>query len=173
MFMSKYRLAVISTTILLTFAFMSCLRAQEQSFTMPQVVPSQLGFGISLIDFKKSADMSSMRVDNTRDWRTVYFQPDDDPEVKSLIYFFDNKQPGKPLYEITIQFLNEKIAQQNATLYFGTPNHPSEGDATSEEWRFEPTGTFAKWAWVYKDKIVIVARVPGTDWDEDWDENGG
>lgn len=115
--------------------------------------------------------MSTMRVDKTRDWRTVYFQPSDAPEVKSLIYFFDNNQVRKPLYEITIQYLSEEMAQKKALNFFGPPNYSGADDVAPEEWRFKSSDAFAKWAWVYKDKIVIVARVPETDWDEDWDEN--
>ena len=145
--------------------------AQDQTFTLPAGIPAGVAFGMPVSAFTQVVDMRTMKSDNTRDWRTVYFQPSSDPDIRALIYYISKEVADQPLYEIIIQYASEELAKTKAVEYFGAPNHSAAEDDPKEEWRFNVPNEFARWVWVYKDKLVLVARVPGTEWDEEWDEN--
>ncbi len=160
------------TGFMLVFTICLNLMGQNPSFKMPQGIPPDLALGMPLSGFKKAVDMNAMRVDDTRSWRRVYFQPSPDPNIRSLIYYVAKELEDQPLYEVIISYTSHDLARENARNFFGAPNHISEDSEVPDEWRFKATpDDIDKWAWIYKDQIVIVAKVPGCEWDEEWGDN--
>lgn len=160
----------ITVTILVLLSSLG-VSAQETTFTFPKGISPDLKFGMSLAEFKQTADMKTMRIDDTRSWRKVLYQPSEYPEIKSLIYYFAKDVFNKPLYEVIITYSSTQQAIKKASQYFGSPNFIGEDSEEPNEWRFAAADKdLPKWVWVYKDQIVIVAKVPGSEWDEDWGE---
>lgn len=144
---------------------------QDKSFSFPEGVPSDLSFGMPQAEFKNVENMGTMKVDDTRSWRTVYFQPGSDQHIRTLLYYIAKEVENQPLYEVIVRYNSREMAKRKARSFFGEPNYIGEDSDTPNEWRFDATGDkLAKWVWVYKNQIVMVARVAGSDWDEDWDE---
>jgi len=86
------------------------------------------------------------------------------PEISNVIYYFDS-EGYKPLYEIIIVYKDEKQPQKVADLLFGLPNFDNK------EWRIKIQGVPGIWSWVYKNKLVVVANIPNTEWSEEWNKH--
>ncbi|MDW3190922.1 MAG: hypothetical protein R8G66_01070 [Cytophagales bacterium] len=170
-YMLRHKNPHILSLLLLMLSLTVIAQDQDRPFAFPEGVPSKLQFGMSSLDFKKVVDMRAMKVDDTRSWRRVYFQPSDEPQIKTLLYYIAKDVENQPLYEVIVQYDSRALASKKAVSYFGEPNYVGEDSETPNEWRFKAAaGELAKWVWVYKNQIVMVARVPGCEWDEDWDQ---
>ena len=83
-------------------------------------------------------------------------------DVNEIIYYFGTKG-NEPLYEMIVNFNSESLAESKALELLKQANHKNK------EWRYAYK-KLPLWCWVFKSKIVYVAKIPDTEWYSDWDE---
>ncbi len=131
---------------------------------LPSEINSEIYFGMNLADFKNVIGRDLvLETKNDTDFRLVYSQKTTIPEIPTVVYYFDNEQ-NKPLYEIIINYQNEEQAKKAATLLFGQPNF------NQTEWRIKIQGFPEIWSWVYKNKLIVVAKIYGSEWIDEWNK---
>ena len=131
---------------------------------LPPEINSEIYFGMNLANFKNVIGSNLvLETKNDNDFRLVYSQKTKLPETPTVIYYFDNEQ-NKPLYEIIINYQNKDQAKKAATLLFG------ESNLNQTEWRIKIQGFPEVWSWVYKNKLIVVAKIYGSEWFDEWDK---
>ncbi|MBO0330031.1 hypothetical protein [[Muricauda] lutisoli] len=131
---------------------------------LPSEINSEIYFGINLADFKNVIGSNlKLETKSNTDFRLIYSQETNLKEISSVIYYFDNEN-SKPLYEVIINYQNEEQAKKAATILFGQPNFDQI------DWRIKIQGAPEIWSWVYKNKLVVVAKIPGSEWFNEWDK---
>lgn len=160
----------IATCLLIITLFVSPISASAQNHTgltcsvLPAEVNSELFFGMNLADVQQLLGSNFQSQSNSlTDFRLVYLQKTYLREISSIVYYFDNEN-NKPLYEVIINYQNEEQAQKAATHLFGNPNYKQT------DWRIKMQGVPDIWSWVYKNKLVVAAKIPGSEWAEEWDK---
>lgn len=126
----------------------------------PPEISKKIKFGMSKSNFTDR--FPEAKLENEESFRTVYSLAIGSKDVENLVFYFGTKNKN-PLYEIIVNFNSESLAVSRAAELLGVANF------NDEEWRY----TYKKkplWCWVYKSKIVYVARTPGTEWDTEWDD---
>ncbi|AGC78570.1 hypothetical protein LX97_02665 [Nonlabens dokdonensis] len=166
--MEKKHQPIKNLLLILLFAICMSVTAQNESSKTCNVLPSEINseiyFGIDLAEFKKIVGNNlKLETKSNTNFRLIYSQKTNLPEIPMITYYFDNKE-NKPLYEIILNYQNEKQAQNAATLLFGQPNY------NQTEWRTNIQGFPNIWSWVYKNKLVVVAKIPGSEWFDEWDK---
>lgn len=125
----------------------------------PKGVPKGVFFGMKLADFKSQySDVELIKQDY--DFREVYTQDIDGPDISGIIYYFDS-DGDKPLYEVMAVYREVDKPKQIAEKMFGLPNYKGE------EWRAKYNKGII-WSWVYRGKLVLVADIPDTEWSEEF-----
>jgi hypothetical protein len=118
----------------------------------------ELEFGMS------PTEVSELRpsikfMDQNFDFRAVYLEENPATTIKSAIYYFD-ADGNKPFYELIIEYPDIASRDAAAEALFGKPN-------MGGEWYFEDKGPYPIKAWVFKEKLVVAALIPQTEWWED------
>ncbi|MBN4072774.1 hypothetical protein JYT74_01910 [Crocinitomix catalasitica] len=149
--------------LLLSILLISCGSSKSASRSvLPSSVDVQIEFGMSLAEFSTAKDTAKMVVDHGQSFRTAFTETSDNENIEAFVYYFDN-DGDKILYEIIIVYKSESERQLQAEALFGNPNYDSK------EWRLSRKDSFNVWAWPFKNKLVVVAMLPGTEWsDENW-----
>lgn len=129
---------------------------------LPKEIGSEIYFGMDLASFKDHVGKSAQLVNDEYTFRIVYIQPTGLPDLTAIVYYFD-ADGTKPLYEIILVYTDENQPKNIAKKIFGKPNF------NSTEWRFKNKGTPEIWSWIFKNKIVVVSRIPNTEWTDEWD----
>lgn len=147
--------------VLLVMLATGCAVQKKQSTQryMPNEVGPKIAFGMSLDAFmqiKKGADISS---DDSDEFRTVVIEEVSQNQIEAIVYYFD-ADGNKPLYEVIIVFKTEVARDEVAQKLLGGPNY-------GDEWQFPGMQPYQVNAWTYKNKLIVVAIVPGCEWDED------
>nr|WP_297787956.1 hypothetical protein [uncultured Allomuricauda sp.] len=157
------------TTCLLFISLFLCNISGEAQYNtsqacslLPSGINSEIYFGMNLADFKNviGSNLQLESKSNT-DFRLVYSQKTNLTEISSIVYYFDNEH-NKPLYEMIINYQNQEQAKKAATFLFGRPNF------NQTEWRIKIQGVPEIWSWVYRNKLVVVAKIPGSEWFDEW-----
>ena len=81
--------------------------------------------------------------------------------ISSVVYYFSDTEE-KSLYEMIIYYRDLRVRDAWLAKNYGTPNYKN-----GTEWRFASDLGFEVRAWRYEDRLVIVAAMPGTEWEED------
>lgn len=81
--------------------------------------------------------------------------------IASAVYYFDDSE-DKSLYEVIIYYNDLRVRDAWLAKNFGAPNHKN-----NTEWRFASTLGTQIHAWRYEDRLVVVAALRGTEWEED------
>lgn len=78
--------------------------------------------------------------------------------VAEVTYYFDGDQPGHPLYELIVEWRDaqERDAWVKASL--GAPNEGEQWSVAGLAWPVR--------AWVFGNRYVVAAAIPGTEWSE-------
>lgn len=92
------------------------------------------------------------------DFRTVLVEELNKSEIQSLIYYVDN-DGKKPFYELIVQYQAGIDVPEIARDMYGPPNQ-------DDEWYFEHRKGPDVNIWVFKQKLVIAAILPDTEWAE-------
>ena len=128
---------------------------------IPREVPNnQVEFAMSLAEFRDNFKRDDITLDDSYGFRQVYTQKVKNRHVSEIIYYFDS-DGDQPLYEIIVVYKEEEMAELIAARKYGAPNF------REHEWRF----TYKEhdiWCWVYKNKIVVAAKIPDTEWFAEW-----
>lgn len=158
---------VFSVAIILIIS----MQLKGQSNYFPDAIDSKIYLGMTLTEFKAVSDMQRLKKDRIQTSRIAFFQPSADPNINAIIYYFDKDLRGNPLYEVIIRYEERKMAKKNARSLFGAPNFTKRQDGKLNEWRMTPENGPAIWAWTHKTTLVIVGKVPETEWSKEWNEN--
>lgn len=111
---------------------------------------------IEFLDIKKSAS----RLENA-DFREVFFEKINRDGLIELTYFFEKKTPEQFLYEIAVEFLDEKICTEAIRRELGEPNFPGKpGQWVISAVKNDPVVSVA---WVSGKKFVLAINLPGSE----------
>ncbi len=103
----------------------------------------------------KSADLQD------DDFRITVYEKMDHPEIEGTGYYFD-AEGKKPLYELIIVYKDEALRDAAAAKLLGSPNYEN-----NTEWLLPGKNGYQIKAWKYKNKLIITALIPNTEWYED------
>jgi len=78
--------------------------------------------------------------------------------IASATFYFDDGS-DRPLYEVILVYDDLRARDQWLAKYYGPPNA-----AEGTEWAYELPSGYPLRAWCYKNRLVIVAALPGTEW---------
>lgn len=112
--------------------------------------------GMSMDDFKEQRKMAKLYKDE--DFRTVFIEEFENGDIKTVAYYFGNKDT-KPLYEYIFDFHSKEKRDEFVAAKLGKPN---DGD----DWIFDSGEGFKIKAWQFQNKLVVVGVILGTEWYE-------
>lgn len=160
---TKHR--AISAFLFITF--LCCLNTATAQSKKGNVIPnglnSEIYFGMNLDDFRNIMGNNIKLEDVNQKFRVVYSQKTNIPDMPLVIYYFDNEK-SKPLYELIILYNDNAQAKKAASLLFGQANY------NQTEWRVKIQGFPEIWSWVYKNKLIVAAKIRGSEWFKEWDD---
>ncbi len=102
----------------------------------------------------------NMKLAKEESFRTAYLEEINDGTFESIVYYFDSDAPNV-LYEIIIIYKDETVRDNVANTLFGEPNSENR-----EQWYFKSKENFRIHCWKYKNKLIIVGKIYGTEWEE-------
>lgn len=124
---------------------------------------NKLTFGTGLNDFLKDRP-NAKESDQNMDFRHVYVEEVNSGNITAVVYYFDADLPGKPLYEIIVNFKDEATMELQANILLGPSNYSGK-DGNSKEWKFNlKNEEYPVHNWTFKNKIIYVMPFPGTEW---------
>ena len=148
---------------LLLFFSSTILLAQNQAtfkeHIFPEGINKEIYFGMPLSEFEQI--IKSVELVEENSFRIVFLENLTTSEIQKIVYYFD-LDGEKPLYEIIITYSTQQQPVYKAHALFGQPNF------NQTEWRVR-TNKHKIWSWVFKEKLVIVAKIPETEWSPEWD----
>lgn len=146
------------------------LSAIESPLKLKKLLPKEINkleFGMSLDSFVKTRP-NAVQQDQNMAFRDVYMEEVKSDNITSIVYYFDMDLPGKPLYEIIVNYKNEAVMELQANLLLGEPNYGGK-DGMSKEWKFDIKMEFPVHCWVFKNKVIYAMPLLGTEWNESGD----
>ena len=124
---------------------------------MPDDTPTKVTFNMSHEDFYALGLDSLFLMESGADF-SMYYQNLNGSLLNGAIYYF-GKKDKEPLYEIIFMYNSDAERDADALRLLG--------EKTSEEgWELEWEPYNIK-AWTYESKLIIAARIPGTEWYEE------
>lgn len=145
---------------LVIFALLvSCASGKKTNRYLPEALETEINFGLPLADFLKiKVDKAELQNDGT-DFRKVYFETVENQDITYFAYYFD-AESTMPLYEVIIGYKTIDHLNKAAIQLLGQPNYKDT------EWKITRENDFDLLAWRYKEKLVIAALIPDTEWYE-------
>ncbi|MGB1103226.1 MAG: hypothetical protein ACPG21_06315 [Crocinitomicaceae bacterium] len=125
---------------------------------LPNEVDKRIEFGMSKESFLKFKKDDVSKENDGFDFRHVYIEYLKNSPVEFLVYYFDADN-NEPLYEIILNYKDEKVRDEAAKSLFGEPNHEN-----NTEWMLPQKNGPTIAAWTFKNKLVIVAQIAETEW---------
>ena len=113
---------------------------------------------MSLADFNARKGTSTADMQDNMSFRWVYLEEVNDEKLSNSIYYFD-KAGTQPLYEMIFTYQDESVRDKEAMELLGPPNN-------KDKWRLEKD-PYTIIAWKFKNKLVMAALIPNTEW---WNE---
>ncbi|NVK85013.1 MAG: hypothetical protein HWE21_11875 [Cytophagia bacterium] len=139
---------------------------EEKSANLKKLLPKEIKtvtFGTPLDSFLKERP-NAKEENQTMDFRHVYIEEINSGNITSAVYYFDADLPGKPLYEIIVNFKDEATMELQANVLLGPSNYSGK-DGNSKEWKFDlKKEEYPVHSWTFKNKIVYVMPLSGTEW---------
>lgn len=114
-----------------------------------------LYFGMSFDEFKEVRKLGMVEISNLIDFRIEYSETMKG-DIKAVTYYFD-KEGNIPLYELIIEYNDEKTRDMVADKLFGKPN-------SGDQWKIIKKSGLEIRAWKFITKLVVVAVLPNTEW---------
>lgn len=151
---------MIKITALFICLFAPCL-LQAQDFDPKSVVPASLAvyeFGMPLETFKATNKTATISALDAMNFRIEANDTQAGSDFADVTYYFDNEN-NKPLYEIIVEFKSKELQQEYIKTVLKAPNF-------EEEWKWTTKDGYVFKAWSFKNKLVFVKVLPGTEWDE-------
>lgn len=119
-----------------------------------------LEFGMSLAEFAEIR--GNLRTEDLQFDKIRYRWAEKgskDKAISKVIYYFDDEEE-KVFYECIIFYNNLQKREAWLDKNYGPPNAEN-----NTEWRFVADEGYELRAWRFEDRLVIVAVLPGTEWD--------
>ena len=109
------------------------------------------------------ADIRDLRSEDMVDetFRKAVYQHIQLGDIEGVAYYFDG-DGEQPLYELIVQYNTEAARDAAADKLLGKPNYEN-----NKEWLIDTKRGYKLRAWKFKNKLVLVALLPGTEWYED------
>lgn len=135
----------------------SCGTSKNYSDLYPKGLDSKVSLGMPLDDFLQLRGISTDDLtDDT--FRKIYVEPSKSEDITDIVYYFD-ADGDQPLYEMIFIYKDEAKRDAEAEKLLGEPND-------GEEWKLERK-PYDILAWKYKNKLILVAVIPETEWAEE------
>lgn len=149
-------------TLLLSLFFIlgACNTSKEAEIYLPESVRTGIHFGMTLEDFKTLKGDKVKLEDDGMSFRIIYSEAISNNPIEYVIYYFDADEE-KPLYEVILIYKDEADRDAAAAELLGAPNFEEK------EWRIEREKKETIWAWTFKNKLIVTALIPKTEWYED------
>ncbi len=153
------------TLIILSLAFLisSCnifkktVRYEHQKFLPAEV--ENLYLGMTLEDFlKEKPYFKDIEGNRIMSFRITYSEEGVSNKIKKITYYFD-AEGEFPLYEFILEYYDAAERDRIAAQLLGEPNY-------NDEWLFDTEQDFKIQASTYMNKLIIVGKIEGTEWDE-------
>ncbi len=145
--------------VILSASLLSCNPMKKISREVtPAPMSKMVYFGMPLEEFLAKHGDDAERQPGETSFRAVYMQELSDQEIESVVYYFD-EDGNKPMYEMILNYKSESARDRAAVKLFGLPN------TESDEWEFTEYDPVIQ-AWKFKKKLVIIALIPGTEWNK-------
>lgn len=143
---------------LIVFLVLASCAASKNDYKniTPKQQDKRVHFNMSISEFKTLKDLKmSDFIDDSFRW--VYSEPLENETISDIVYYFD-KDGEQPLYEMIYIYKDISDRDAAAQNLLGTPNN-------DKEWLLDRTPYPIK-AWKYKNKLIMVAVIPDTEWAE-------
>ncbi|WP_422354113.1 hypothetical protein [Roseivirga pacifica] len=157
--MRKVNRVFIALICIITIAATNDLQAQVKA---KKHLPKELKkviFGQQMDKILKIRP-NALSSSSTEDFRHVYIEEVDKNGIANIVYYFDAKLPGKPLYEIIVVFQSTAERDSASEKLLGTPNYKNE------EWKVDIKADYPLHAWTYQSKLIFVYPIRGSEWNE-------
>ena len=128
---------------------------------LPKEMEAKTEFGMPLNEFLSFKNSKVEKQETGMGFRHVYYEEITGKDIAYIVYYFD-ADGEKPLYEVLIGYHDQQKRDAVARQLLGEPN--SENNT---EWQLKPEKGYEIKAWTYKDKLIITALIPETEWYED------
>jgi uncharacterized protein YcfL len=128
---------------------------------LPDEVEKEVVFDMPLNDFLSLKNSKVEKQDDNASFRHVYLENLANANVDYIGYYFD-ADGHKPLYEVIIGCKNETDRDKMGESLFGARNAED-----NTEWHLKPKDFHEIKAWTFKNKLIITALIPNTEWFED------
>lgn len=143
---------------LFTLVF-SCASGKKTNRYLPETLESSINFGLPLAEFIKIKGNKVELQNDGMDFRKVYFETVENQDITYFAYYFD-AESTMPLYEVIIGYKTIDHLNKAAIQLLGQPNY------NDTEWKITRENDFDLLAWRYKEKLVVAALIPDTEWYE-------
>ena len=150
-------------SMLMLGACKSSQKAQGKKGGPNPFLPTELrdiDFGWAMTRVADIQDLKSTNVQQ-ESFRTTAYQMASMGDIEGVAYYFDDADP-QPLYEVLVMYKSEEARDAAASELLGKPNYEN-----NTEWLLESGRGYQLRAWTFKNKLVLVALLPGTEWYED------
>jgi hypothetical protein len=117
---------------------------------------ADLTLGMPMADVEPLHTMTAP--DTLLDFRLQREQAFDAGPISNVTFYFDGDLPGHPLYELIVEW---RIAPERDLWVKATLGAPNAGD----QWSV-PGLAWPVRAWVFDNRYVVAAGMPGTEWSE-------
>jgi len=134
-----------------------------QTSLLPDYVKN-LYLGMPLEKFEEIKDIDNMIVNKDLSFRYQYEEVINDDRLESIVYYFDEKISSQPLYEMIFIFKSDFDVKSYADEMYGPPS--VEFHLPFDEWCWKSGEGFQIIAWTFENKLVIIATIKNTEWDE-------
>ena len=156
---------LIMTLLLLTSCsvFQTAPTERFQTQILPDPV-KDLYFGMSMDKFEDERDEKNLEDRTDMSFRYEYVENIENAELQSITYYFDANISSHPLYEMIFVFNGNVEAQSYVRNLYGNPTIMH--DLPFDEWCWKSGEGFQIVAWTFENKLVIIATIKKTEWDE-------
>ncbi|MCB0661967.1 MAG: hypothetical protein KDC24_04465 [Saprospiraceae bacterium] len=152
------QLLLPSILTLLLFSSCGIFKKVEKSDNALPAAFADIKFGMTE-SMASSIRTAMEKQDQQFDFRQVYMEESPGENINYAVYYFD-ADDNKPLYEVIIEYPDIQSRDAAAAALLGPPNQGGE-------WYFEKKWEYPIKAWVFKNKLVIAALIPNTEWYEE------
>ena len=128
---------------------------------LPDEVEKEVVFEMPLNDFLSIKNSKVEKFDDGMPFRHVYMEQLENASIDFIGYYFD-ADGEKPLYEVLIGCKNEADRDKMGESLFGARNAEN-----NTEWHLKPKDFHEIKAWTFKNKLIITALIPNTEWYEE------
>ncbi len=147
----------------LLLLFSLCL-ALSVSAQVKKVLPKEfkkVKFGMPMEEFadrRPTAEPGKLTKEKFRyAWLETFAK---DFPIHTAKYYFSDKE-DRPLYEVILFYRDLQVRDAFLDKYFGQPNFKK-----NTEWELVDKKGQQYRAWRYEDRLVVAARIPGTEWEK-------